>query len=141
MTTTKKLHDKTARSLTGVARHQSARRLLLALALLITCALAACDRNASQSQNARPPKSDFERSLDTIRTGQHVKIYVIRRMDGQPLQPEDRQYLRDIKPMKTGMWVVTQDNTTAIAGAGFEFEPELLADISKRFTVEDYTGK
>ena len=114
---------------------------MLALALVAACALAGCDRNASQSQNARPPKSDFERSLDTIRTGPHAKIYVIRRPDGQPLRPEDRQYLRDIQPMKTGMWVVTQDNTTAIAGAGFEFEPALLADISKRFTVEDYTNK
>ena len=111
------------------------------LALVASCALAGCGRDASQSQNARPPKSDFERGLDTIRTGQHVKIYVIRRADGQPLQPDDRRYLRDIQPMKTGMWVVTQDGTTAIAGAGFEFEPDLLADLSKRFTVEDYTGR
>ncbi len=125
-----KLSQQTAR--TGAA---------LLLALVASCALAACDRNAPQSRNARPPKSDFERSLDTIRTGQHVKIYVIRRADGQPLRPEDRQYLRDIKPMKTGMWVVTEDATTALAGAGFEFEPELLADLAKRFTVEDYTGR
>jgi len=130
MMTTTKLSKQTAR--TGAA---------LLLALVASCALAACDRNASQSRNARPPKSDFERSLDTIRTGQHVKIYVIRRADGQPLRPEDRQYLRDIKPMKTGMWVVTEDATTALAGAGFEFEPELLADLAKRFTVEDYTNK
>jgi hypothetical protein len=112
--------------------------LLLSLAAAVaSCALAACGGKDSQSQNARPPKSDFERSLDTIRTGQHVRIYVIRRPDGQPLQPEDRKYLREIEPM----WVVTQDGTTAIAGAGFEFEPPLLAEISKRFTVEDYTGK
>ena len=115
--------------------------LPLSLAVFAACALAACGRDASQSQNARPPKSDFERSLDTIRTGQHVKIYVIRRADGQPLQPDDRKYLREIEPMRTGMWVVTQDGTTAIAGAGFEFEPPLLAEISKRFTVEDYTGR
>ena len=105
-------------------------------------ALAGCDREGAQPRGeAKPPKSDFERNLDTVRRGRYVKIYVIRRADGQPLRPEDRQYLRDIKPMKTGMWVVTEDATTALAGAGFEFEPELLADLAKRFTVEDYTNK
>jgi hypothetical protein len=123
----------------GAARARAS--LALALVLLASCALAGCGGGAPTSQNARPRKSDFERSLDTIRTGQHVKIYVIRRADGGPLRPEDRQYLRDIEPMKTGMWVVTQDATTAIAGAGFEFEPALLADLAKRFTVEDYTNK
>lgn len=128
---------------TKLSRRAARARAALALALMLvaSCALAGCDRGASTSQNARAPKSDFERSLDTIRTGQHVKIYVIRRPDGQPLRPEDRQYLRDIEPMKTGMWVVTQDATTAIAGAGFEFEPALLVDLAKRFTVEDYTNK
>ena len=139
MMTTTKLSAGAARARKNAGRTRAA--LVLALALVTSGALAGCGRDASQTQNARPPKSDFERALDTIRTGQHVKIYVIRRADGQPLQPDDRRYLRDIRPMQTGMWVVTQDGTTAIAGAGFEFEPELLADLSKRFTVEDYTGR
>lgn len=112
------------------------------LLLAVCCALASCGGGgAKRAQNERPAKSDFERSLDTVRTSQHAKIYVFRRPDGQRLSTEDRQALRDIKPMQTGMWVLTQDGTTAIAGAGFEFEPQLLQDLSKRFTVEDYTNR
>jgi hypothetical protein len=109
-----------------------------ALALLLS---AGCDRRGAQTTNARPPKSDFERSLDTVRRGQYVKIYVIRRTDGEPLRPDDKAYLRSNTPMETGMWIVTEDSRTAIAGAGFEFEPKHLDALAKRFTVEDYTNK
>ena len=112
------------------------------LAFVSCLTLAACGGGGGQQQkSAAPPKSDFERSLDTVRRGSYVKIYVIRRADGQPLAPEDKQYLRQNTPMETGMWVVTEDNRAAIAGAGFEFEPKHFEALSKRFTVEDYTNK
>lgn len=113
-----------------------------ALALASCLALAACGgRGAQQQKSGAPPKSDFERSLDTVRRGSYVRIYVIRRTDGQPLASEDRAFLRQNTPMETGMWVVTEDNRAAIAGAGFEFEPKHFEALSKRFTVEDYTNK
>ncbi|MCA1612784.1 MAG: hypothetical protein LC800_01265, partial [Acidobacteria bacterium] len=139
MTPTTKLHKQVARPPAAGARRRPT--LLLLVALVASCALAACDRKAPRSQNTRPPKSDLERKLDTARSNQYVRIYVIRRPDGQPLKPEDRQYLRDIKEMSTSMWLLTEDGATAIASAGFEFEPKTLEDLSKRFTVEDYTGK
>lgn len=111
---------------------------MCALALLLS---AGCNRAGTQSANARAPKSDFERKLDTVRRGQYVKIYVIRRTDGEPLQPDDKSYLRANTPMETGMWVVTDDNRTAIAGANYDFEPKHLDALNKRFTVEDYTSK
>ena len=124
---------------------RSAARLLRACAtafVLAAClALAACGNKGSQQKSAAPPKSDFELSLDTVRRGSYVKIYVIRRADGQPLASEDKQYLRQNTPMETGMWVVTEDTRAAIAGAGFEFEPKHFEALSKRFTVEDYTNK
>lgn len=109
-----------------------------AVGLVLT---AGCDRRGTQTTNARPPKSDFERSIDTVKRGQYVKIYVIRRKDAEPLQPDDKAYLRANTPMETGMWIVTEDNRTAIAGAGFAFEPKHLDALNKRFTVEDYTNK
>lgn len=111
--------------------------------VLAAClALAACGRGGQRQQkSAAPPKSDFELNLETVRRGSYVKIYVIRRADGQPLATEDKQYLRQNTPMETGMWVVTEDNRAAIAGAGFEFEPKHFEALSKRFTVEDYTNK
>lgn len=114
-----------------------------AAVLLSAClALAACGGSGPrQKKTNAPPKSDFERSLDTVRRGSYVKIYVIRRTDGQPLSPEDRDYLRRNTPMETGMWVVTEDGRAAIAGANFEFEPKHFEALSKRFAVEDYTGR
>ena len=114
---------------------------LATLALSACLALAACGGPRQQQQAAAPPKSDFERGLDTVRRGSYVRIYVIRRSDGQPLAPEDRLFLRQNTPMETGMWVVTEDGRAAIAGAGFEFEPKHFEALSKRFTVEDYTGR
>ena len=113
------------------------------LIVMASClALAACGGRGSQQQKAAAPqKSDFERNLDTVRRGSYVRIYVIRRTDGQPLSTEDRRYLRQSTPMETGMWVVTEDGRTAIAGAGFEFEPKHFEALSTRFTVEDYTNK
>ena len=115
----------------------------VALGVLAAClSLAACGGRGSQQQkSSAPPKSDFERGLDTVSRGSYVKIYVIRRADGQPLAPEDRQYLRQNTPMETGMWIVTEDGRAAIAGAGFEFEPKHFEALAKRFTVEDYTNK
>jgi hypothetical protein len=117
---------------------RAARLAAPALALILT---AGCDRRGARTTNARPPKSDFERSIDTVRRGQYVKIYVIRRKDGEPLRQDDKMFLRASTPMETGMWIVTEDGRTAIAGAGFEFEPRHLDALGKRFTVEDYTNK
>jgi hypothetical protein len=108
---------------------------------LALCSGVGCKRSGTQATNVNAPKSDFERSLDTVKRGQYVKIYVVRRKDGEPLQADDKTYLRANTPMETGMWVVTQDARTAIAGANFEFEPKHIDALNKRFTVEDYTSK
>lgn len=112
----------------------------------MACALAllfvvGCKRGGTQATNAPAQKSDFERSLETVKRGQYVKIYVVRRKDGEALQADDKNYLRANTPMETGMWIVTTDGRTAIAGANFEFEPKHLNALDKRFTVEDYTNK
>lgn len=114
--------------------------------LATACALAlvfvvGCKHSGTQATNAPAQKSDFERSLETVKRGQYVKIYVVRRKDGEPLQADDKNYLRANTPMETGMWIVTTDGRTAIAGANFEFEPKHLNALDKRFTVEDYTNK
>lgn len=114
------------------------------LCALLTAAAVGCNRGRSNSaQNApRPPVSDFEAKLGYVRrAGQSVRIYVVRRKDGGPLQPDDKAFLRAFKPMQTGMWVLTDDQRVAIAGANFEFEPGELDTLVKRFDVEDYTRK
>jgi hypothetical protein len=114
------------------------RAVATAFALASSLALAACGGSGKQKQ-AAPQKPDFESKLDMVKRGRYVRIYVIRRADGQPLERDDRDFLRRNTPMETGMWVLTDDGRSAIAGAGFEFEPKHFEALSKRFTVEDYT--
>lgn len=122
-------------------RPATLRALLLACALLLAVFASGCNR-ASTSQNANAPqKSDFERKLDIVRRSQHVKIYVVRRKDNAPLTSDDKLYLRRNTPPEVATWVVTDDQTAAIAGANFDFEPKNFQALAKDFTVEDYTNR
>jgi hypothetical protein len=112
---------------------------LSACALLIFCA--GCGAGTSQRGAPTPQKSDFEKKLDIVRRSPHVKIYVVRRQDSAPLDADDKDYLRRNTPLEVATWVLTDDGTTAIAGANFDFEPKHFDALSKRFTVEDYTNK
>jgi hypothetical protein len=110
-------------------------------ALLFVC-FAGCNRAGSSRQAApTPQKSDFERKLDIGRRAPHVKIYVVRRKDGEPLQPDDKDYIRRNTPLEVATWLLTKDERAAIAGANFDFEPKHFEALNKRFTVEDYTNK
>jgi hypothetical protein len=108
--------------------------------LLVACSVGCHRAGSSQSANA-PQKSDFEKKLDIVRRSPHVKIYVVRRQDSAPLDADDKDYLRRNTPLEVATWVLTDDGTTAIAGANFDFEPKHFDALSKRFTVEDYTNK
>lgn len=115
-----------------------ARLYVFALALALA---AGCDRQGTRTTNVRPPKPDFEQKMDIVRRSTHVKIYVVRRRDGAPLQKDDKDYIRRNTPLEVATWVLTDDNTAAIAGANFDFEPKQFEALGKRFTVEDYTNK
>jgi hypothetical protein len=120
----------------GRATRAAACAALCALALF-----AACNRGGAGQNAARPRKSDFELKMDIVRRSPHLKIYVVRRTDSAPLSSDDRLFLRRNTPAEVATWVLTDDGTTAIAGANFDFEPKHFQSLSERFTVEDYTGK
>jgi hypothetical protein len=125
------------RAITGRAR-LCAR--LSTCALLLVC-FAGCNRGGSRNAAPTPQKSDFERKLDIVRRAPHVKIYVVRRRDSAPLTADDKLFLRRNTPPEVATWVLTDDGTTAIAGANFDFEPKNFQALSKDFTVEDYTNR
>ncbi|MDQ3907248.1 MAG: hypothetical protein M3268_02775 [Acidobacteriota bacterium] len=126
------------RAITGRARLCA---WLSACALLLVC-FAACNRaGGTQTAAPTPQKSDFERKLDIVRRAPHIKIYVVRRKDSAPLSSDDKLFLRRNTPPEVATWVLTDDGTTAIAGANFDFEPKNFQALSKDFTVEDYTNK
>jgi len=108
-----------------------------------------CNRTASDGGNnpaaspspQRKPLTPFERDLEYVRKGQFTHIYVIARPDNGVLGKDDITYLKENTPRETNQWVSTDENRRVIAGTNFEFTPENLDALRKRFTVEYYSGK
>lgn len=131
-----------------IARKKCSNQLKLSatLALLIV-ALSACRGASSPSATSnRPstiptPATAFERDLEYVRKGSFMRIYIIARPDGNPLDAPDITYLKANTHPETNYWVKTDEGRRIIAGTNFNWSPENMEALSRRFTVEDYTGR
>lgn len=109
-----------------------------------------CGRSGNAPDAANAPKTSvspqrppapFETELDYVRKGQFLYIFVFKRKDGGAFDREDIAYLKANSPEETNQWVVSDDRRYVLAGTNFEFKPEQLGALGKRFVIEDYTGK
>lgn len=135
-------------------RKTEAPTLLLFLLLAITMLEQACGSTETggnqgpridQPSDSGPtaqgsPKSAFERDLEFIRKGGFTYVWVFSRRDGKPLDKEDASYLRKNAPQVVD-WVTTDEGRRVIAGTNFNLEEGNLDLLSKRFVIEDYSGK
>jgi hypothetical protein len=121
--------------------------LLLAMSLLYGCRKS---DSTSSSNSGSPPAqaaptalTDFEQKLQYVRNGQFNHIYVFARKDGGAFDRDDVTYLTTNSPVgeKTNMRVKTDDGRRVVIGTNFEYEPAQVTALSKRFNIEDYTGK
>jgi hypothetical protein len=103
----------------------------------------ASNTGSAPSKAAPAPRTDFEQKLDYVRNGQFNHIYVFSRKDGGAFDREDVEYLTANSPVgeKTNMRVKTDDGRRVVIGTNFEYEPAQFAALSKRFNIEDYTGR
>jgi hypothetical protein len=83
--------------------------------------------------------SDFERDLETMKTANFDYIFVFRRKDGGVLDGEDKTYLKANSPPVTNRFILSDGDKAVITGSGYEFPPENLETLRKRFNVEDYS--
>ncbi|HEX8250436.1 MAG TPA: hypothetical protein VF599_19835 [Pyrinomonadaceae bacterium] len=88
----------------------------------------------------REAKDEFSEKLEYVRKGAFAFVYVFRRKDDAALDSEDRKYLRANSPIETNQWVLTDDAKAAIAGSNYQFPPEVLDVLKKRFNVEDLSN-
>src|SRR2546423_13612243 len=126
---------------------KKALRKTLAPILLVAAALsvAACHRTSSNDETPdnstyRPeatPATQFERDLKYIRDAHFTYVWIFSRKDGKELTPEDSQALHTNAPRVVD-WVKTDQNR-AIAGSNFPLEPAQIANLQKRFKIEDYS--
>ena len=120
----------------------------IVLAVAIGILFAGCRRATSGNETPdtstyRPestPATQFERDLKFIRDGHFTRIWVFSRKDGKEFTKEDSAVLRANAP-KVVDWVTTDANKKVIAGSNFDLEPAQMAELQKRFKVEDYSGK
>lgn len=122
--------------------------LTIVIALALLNFFAACHRKTSEEDETpdtstyRPestPATQFERDLKYIRDAHFAYVWIFSRKDGKELTPEDSQVLRTNAP-KVVDWVKTDQNRV-IAGSNFPIEAPQMANLQKRFKVEDYSGK
>jgi basic membrane lipoprotein Med (substrate-binding protein (PBP1-ABC) superfamily) len=117
---------------------------LAALAMLsafVVAALGGCDRSGSRDNSAAQNKpSAFEKDLDSVRRNNFQKVYVISRPDGGSLNADDKAYLKTNMPIETTMRILTDADRRVIVGTNFDFKPEHVEALTKRFKVEDYTN-
>lgn len=122
------------------------------LTLIIACALliASCSKRTENTNTPEPaptqpapvasPLTGFQRDLQFIRNGQYTYVWVFSRKDGKPLDKEDAALLRQNAPQVVD-WVTTEDGKKVIGGTNFNLEEGGMAQLRKRFVVEDYSKK
>ena len=120
--------------------------LLLVVLFLGACGEAPSNTNTASTSPTAPapspsPKTEFEQNLQYVRNGGFTYIYVVSRKDGKPLERTDSDFLRTNAPQVVD-WVKADDSSkTFIGGTNFNLEEGNMAELKKRFNVEDYTGR
>lgn len=115
---------------------------------VVACGAAGCHRSSNEDQTAgassyRPestPATQFERDLKYERDAHFKHLWLFSRKDGQPITKDDSAILRTNAPRVVD-WVLTDEGRKVLAGSNFDIEPSNMAELQKRFTVEDYSGK
>ena len=99
----------------------------------------------TQSANKAPtpqrsPLTELEERVQYVRNGGFTYIWVVSRKDGKPLTKEDGDYLKKNAPQVVD-WVGLDDKTKFVAGTNFDLEQGNMAELKKRFVVEDYSNR
>jgi hypothetical protein len=82
------------------------------------------------------PTTEFEQKLKMVRDGGFRYVWVFRRLDGKEFTAEDSTLLHTNAP-KVVDWVGMDDRKKFIAGSNTGIAPENLAELRKRYKVED----
>jgi hypothetical protein len=93
---------------------------------------------APTSASVRPANDSAESEVENMRTADFEFILVLRRKDGGVMQPVDKSF---VKTMTTNAnrRSLTDGDRAIVIGANSKVPPELIAKLSQRFVVEDYS--
>lgn len=104
------------------------------------------DKSAEQTSTAQyspepTPRDEFERNLRYIRQAHFQYVWLFSRKDGAPLDKADGDVLRVNTPRAVDRVRADEEGRRFLVGSNFDIEPANMAELRKRFNVEDYAGK
>ena len=124
--------------------------VLFALAALF---LAACTPNQrivedSAERSLKPvsngtaanAEKTFEQDVESMRTADFVFIYVLRRRDGGPLDPDDKRYASQVIPQEMNRREISDSGKAIIVGSNFRMPEQNRKVLSERFAFEDLSN-
>jgi hypothetical protein len=95
--------------------------------------------NVVNSNINKPPISDFEENLRSMQISDFEYIFAFKRKDGGKFDRDDKDFLKETAPQQTNRWLLTKDETTALAGSNYIFSPDVMKKLGTRFAIEDYS--
>jgi hypothetical protein len=126
-------------------------RLKCLLIVVLTLLLSGCNRSTPETSVSNPtplpsplptstPLSDFDEALRFVKNGQFTYIWVFTRKDGKPFDPGDSVILKT-RARQIVDFTMTKDRKRGVGGSNFPFEDADLAELQKRYLIEDYSAR
>ena len=125
-------------------------KLILLAAVLSLTVLPGCKRSGNQtaeeaattpSSPEPTPRDEFERNLRYIRQAHFQYVWLFARKDGAPLDKADGEALRTNTPGAVDRVRADEEGRRFLVGSNYDIEAANLAELRKKFNVEDYSGK
>lgn len=88
--------------------------------------------------NSAGKATTVERNVEDMRTANFLFIYVLRRMDGGPIDAEDKNVIR-VLTAEANRRIASDDEKAFVIGSNRQVAPEKMAALQARFTVEDFS--
>jgi hypothetical protein len=86
---------------------------------------------------AAPVRSSLEKDVEAMRTADFVFIYVIKRMDGGPLDAEDKKFAGAVIPGEMNRRTLADEGKAILIGSNFRMPDDSRKLIEERFAFED----
>ena len=94
--------------------------------------------SAPISTNAQPAYDSAESEVENMRTADFEFILVLRRKDGGVMQPDDKSFVKTVTT-NANRRSLTDGDKAIVIGANSKVPPELIAKLSQRFIVQDFS--
>jgi hypothetical protein len=90
------------------------------------------------SANTQAAYDSAESEVENMRTADFEFILVLRRKDGGVMQPDDKSFVKTVTT-NANRRSLTDGDKAIVIGANSKVPPELIAKLSQRFIVQDFS--